>query len=102
MIYREKLEKVAFLDAIVGVASIMFNLNGEKVFGHIKRQYESRLFAEDYNVEYLRAKVEALRQLQERQVKKSREDNKLIDRLEAMGKMYEGDTPLPEKPKQKR
>lgn len=89
MVFRERKEKIATLDAVLDVVGKMFNINTESVFGYTKQKFEIEVFQETYDSNLLRAKVAAMRNVIDSVRKKRREENALVDRLNRMGEAYE-------------
>ena len=89
MIFRERQDKVAHLDAITQIVAQIFNLDATRVFGHILRGYTQEIFQETYDADLLRKKLEDLRRAQMKVQSRRRENVKQISRLEKMGEYYD-------------
>lgn len=85
MVFRERAEKVAHLDAIGKMIARVFNVDADKAFGSIVSEYASEVFQESYDADLLRRKVEIRRRALARVRAKKQRDLDLIKRLEAMG-----------------
>lgn len=86
MVFRERQERVAHLDAIGKmVARVFGNVDADKAFGGIISEYASEVFQETYDADLLRRKVMARRAVQARVRSKRQRDLDLIKRLERMG-----------------
>jgi hypothetical protein len=91
MVYRERREKSAFLEAIIDIVGVMNNLNTEKLFGHIKAKYELELYQETYDVDVLRSMMYALRSAVDMLKNRKREQSHMINKLDRLGEIYEKD-----------
>jgi len=89
MVFRERTEKLSYLQAIGRMFGTVMNLDPDKVFGPIIREYAREVFQETYDEERLRAKLKALRDAQKRIANKRAQDLRSIRRLEAFGEYYE-------------
>ena len=89
MIFRERQDKVAHLNAITRVVAQLYGLDSTRVFGHIVQSYSQEIFQETYDADLLRKKLEDLQRAQMRVRTKRREDVKQISRLEKMGEYYD-------------
>lgn len=102
-VFRERQEKVAHLDAVSKMIARVFNVDSHKAFGGIVADYAQEVFQETYDVELLRAKIQALRTAQGR-IRGERDNAKrMLDRLDRMGTYYDMELgsdlkPLPRKP----
>ena len=85
MVFRERQEQVAHLEAIGKMIARVFNVDADKAFGGIVSEYASEVFQETYDADLLRRKVEIRRQALARVRAKKQRDLDLIKRLEKMG-----------------
>jgi hypothetical protein len=85
MVFRERQERVAHLDAVGKMISRVFNVDADKAFGAIVSEYASEVFQETYDADLLRRKVAVRRAAQARVRAKKQRDIDLIKRLERMG-----------------
>ncbi len=85
MVFRERQEQVAHLEAIGKMIARVFNVDADKAFGGIVSEYASEVFQETYDADLLRRKVEIRRQALARVRAKKQRDLDLIRRLEKMG-----------------
>jgi hypothetical protein len=85
MVFRERAERVAHMDAIGKMIARVFNVDADKAFGGIVAEYASEVFQESYDADLLRRKVEIRRRALARVRAKKQRDLDLIKRLEAMG-----------------
>jgi len=85
MVFRERQERVAHMDAIGKMIARVFSVDSDKAFGGIVAEYASEVFQETYDVELLRKKVAVRRAAQARINAKKQRDVDLIKRLERMG-----------------
>jgi len=104
MVFRERQERVAHLDAIGKMVAKVFNMDSDKLFGHVVSEYAQEVFQETYDADLLRRKVNALRTAQRRVARRKSEDLRQLDRLERMGMFYDKTLgpdlqPVPEKTK---
>jgi len=102
MVFRERQERVAHLDAVGKMVAKVFNMDSDKLFGGVVSDYAREVFQETYDAGLLRRKVIALRKAQTLIATKRKEDLRQIDRLERMGKYYDQEfgadlQPLPQK-----
>lgn len=96
MVFRERHEKVAQMDAIGKMLARVFNINAEKLFSDVLAEYASEIFQEAYDPKALARKIAARRKAQERIRNKRRQDEELLRRLERMGEFYDQKQPEPE------
>jgi len=89
MVFRERAEKVANVRAMTKIVATLFNVNEDKVFGPITREYAKEVFQESYDAELLRKKIAALYRAQELIKEKQDERSRLMKRLDRMGEFYE-------------
>jgi hypothetical protein len=85
MVFRERSERVAHMDAIGKMIARVFNVDADKAFGVIVAEYASEVFQETYDADLLRRKVEMRREALARVRAKKQRDLDLIKRLEKMG-----------------
>jgi hypothetical protein len=93
MVFRERQERVAHLDAVGKMIARVFNVDADKAFSGIVSEYASEVFQETYDADLLRRKVELRRQAQLRIRAKRRRDEELIERLNRMGEFYDRQKP---------
>ncbi len=98
MVFRERQEKVAYLDAITRIVARVFSLDALRVFGGVVAEYAGEVFQETYDVELLRAKVQALREAQLRIRSRREHDKRMLNRLDRMGEFYDRELGLDLKP----
>lgn len=89
MVFRERQERVANMDAIGKMIARVFNTDADKAFGGIIAEYASEVFQETYDADLLRRKVERKRAAQARVRAKKQRDLDLIKRLERMGEFHD-------------
>lgn len=101
MVFRERQERVAHLDAIGKMVARVFSVDADKAFGGIIAEYASEVFQETYDADLLRKKVEMRREVQARIKAKKQRDLDLIKRLEKMGEYADKvwDQQIAKKPK---
>ena len=101
MVFRERQERVANLDAIGKMVARVFSVDADKAFGAIIAEYASEVFQETYDADLLRKKVEMRREVQARIRAKKQRDLDLIKRLERMGEYADKvwDQQIAKKPK---
>jgi hypothetical protein len=101
MVFRERQERVAHLDAIGKMVARVFSVDADKAFGGIIAEYASEVFQETYDADLLRRKVEMRRAVQARIKAKKQRDLDLIKRLERMGEYADKvwDAQIAKKPK---
>ena len=93
MVFRERQERVAHVDAIGKMIARVFNTDADKAFGAIISEYASEVFQETYDADLLRRKVALRREAQARVRNKRRRDEELIKRLDRMGDFYDRQKP---------
>lgn len=91
MVFRERHERVAHLEAIAKIVSRVFNLDAEKIFGHVIADYASEVFQETYDVNVLKKKVALKKRLKANVAAKRKRDEELIKRLDRMGDFYDSE-----------
>lgn len=96
MVFRERQERVAHVEAIGKMVARVFGADADKMFGDVIGEYASEVFQETYDADLLRRKIERRRAAQARVRAKLRKDQDMIRRLERMGEFYDQF----EKPKQ--
>jgi len=104
MVFRERQERVAHMEAIGKMVAKVFNMDPDKLFGHVVSDYAQEVFQEAYDADLLRQKVSALREAQRRIAKRKSEDMRQLDRLERLGMFYDKEfgpdlQPVPKKTK---
>jgi hypothetical protein len=97
MVFRERQERVAHMDAIGKMIARVFSVDPDKAFGAIVGEYAAEVFQETYDADLLRKRVAARRAAQARVRARKQLDLNLIKRLEKMGEYY--DLQKPKKPK---
>lgn len=85
MVFRERQERVAHVDAISKMIARVFSVDADKAFGGIVSEYAAEVFQETYDADLLRRRVAAQRSAQARVRAKKQRDLDLIKRLEKMG-----------------
>ena len=89
ILFRERRERVAHVEAFAKMIGRLFNLDAEKAFGGIVAEYTAEVFQESYDAEVLKKKIEAIRGAQKRLREKRQHDESMIDRLNKMGAFYD-------------
>jgi hypothetical protein len=89
MVFRERVEKVAHMDAIAKMIARVFGTDADKAFGAIVSEYASEVFQESYDADLLRRKIAARRAAHARVRERRQRDEELIQRLERMGEYYD-------------
>jgi hypothetical protein len=89
MIFRERQEKVAHMDAMAKMVARVFGVDASKMFGDVVSDYASEVFQESYDADLLREKIAAIRAAQERIIARRKHDEGMIERLERMGEFYD-------------
>lgn len=89
MVFRERTERVAHVDAIAKMIARLFNVEADKAFGGIVAEYASEVFQESYDVDLLRQKVAARRAAWDRVRAKRQRDEDMLKRLDRMGEYYD-------------
>jgi hypothetical protein len=85
MVFRERQERVAHVDAISKMIARVFSVDADKAFGPIISEYASEVFQETYDIDLLRQKLELRRAALARVNAKRRRDEELMERLNRMG-----------------
>lgn len=98
MVFRERQEKVANMNAVAKMISQVFSLDSERVFGGIVSDYASEVFQETYDADLLRRKIAIIRAAQERIRGRREHDLNMITRLDRMGQFYDREFGLDLKP----
>lgn len=101
MVFRERSERVAHVDAIAKMIARVFNTDADKAFGGIVAEYASEVFQETYDADLLRRKVAIRRAAHARVRAKKQRDLDLIQRLDKMGELADQTwgKEFPKKPK---
>ena len=89
MVFRERQEKVAQVQAIARIVAQVFGLDAERVFGGVVSDYASEVFQETYDPDLLRRKLAAIRVAQARVRRRKQHDLSPLTRLERMGDFYD-------------
>jgi hypothetical protein len=89
MIFRERQEKMSFAEMSTRVIGRILNVESDKAFGGILAQYAMDVFQEDYNVDVLKQKIDALRSAQRSIQANIAYDKRMLSRLDAMGEYYD-------------
>ena len=89
MVFRERQEKVAFLEAITRVVGRMYNLDSDKAFGYIVGEYAGEVFQETYDINLLRQKMAAIRRAQAKVRAARAMRTNTLTRLDRMGEFYD-------------
>lgn len=89
VVFRERHEKVTFLESITEILGRLYNLDVSKVFGHIIGNYASEVFQETYDADLLKEKMAAIRHAQERLQKLRTTQERHLGRLDRMGEYYD-------------
>jgi hypothetical protein len=89
VVFRERQEKVAHVEAIAKIVAQVFGLDAERVFGGVVSDYASEVFQETYDPDLLRRKIAAIRVAQARVSQRKQHDLGLLTRLEKMGDFYD-------------
>lgn len=85
MVFRERQERVAHVDAIGKMIARVFNADADKLFGAIVAEYASEVFQEAYDPDLLKRRI-ALRRLAQARVREKRKhDEDMLRRLDRMG-----------------
>jgi hypothetical protein len=93
MVFRERQERVAHLNAIAQMIACVFNANADKAFSGIIAEYASEVFQETYDADLIKKRVAARRRAQARIHAKRRQDEDLMKRLDRMGDFYDQEKP---------
>lgn len=84
MVFRERQERVAHLDAISKMVARTRGVNEDKAFADIIGEYASEVFQETYDADLLKRKIAHRRLAQARVRAKRRADEELINKLNRM------------------
>lgn len=93
MVFRERQERVAHMDAIGKMVARVYNVDPEKAFGHVVSEYASEVFQETYDADLLKRRVTIRRRAQARVREKRQRDVDLLKRLDRMGDFYDQEKP---------
>jgi hypothetical protein len=85
MIFRERQERVAHLDAIGKMIARVLGADPDKAFAEIITEYASEVFQETYDSDLLKRRLEARRRAQAAVRRRRQADLDLIKRLDRMG-----------------
>lgn len=94
MVFRERSERVAHMEAIGKMISRMYNIDSDKAFGGIVAEYASEVFQESYDPELLKYKIRERKRAQAKVKAKRERDESLIKRLDKMGEFYDKVEPV--------
>jgi len=89
MVFRERQEKVAHVQAIAKIVAQVFGLDAERVFGGVVSDYASEVFQETYDPDLLRRKLAAIRVAQTRVRQRKQHDLNQLTRLDKLGDFYD-------------
>lgn len=89
MVFRERQERVAHLDAIGKMIGRVLNVDAEKAFSGILADYAGEVFQETYDADLLKKKISIKKAAQARVAARRRRDEELIRRLDRMGDFYD-------------
>lgn len=89
VVFRERQEKVAQLDAMMRMIARVFHLDADRAFGDLLSTYARETFWETYDPERLRERMEALAAARRKIRQKRTEDLRLLGRLERLGEFYD-------------
>lgn len=89
MVFRERQERVAHVDAIAKMIARVFNVDADKAFGGIVAEFASEVFQEAYDPDLLRRRIAIRRGAQARIRAKRQQDEALLQRLDRMGEFYD-------------
>lgn len=85
MVFRERQERVAHLDAVGKMIARLYNADADKLFAPIVSEYAAEVFQETYDADLLRRKVSMRRAAQARVRARRRQDEDMIRKLDRMG-----------------
>lgn len=85
MVFRERQERVAHMDAIAKMIARVFGTDSDKAFGGIVSDYAIEVFQATYDADLLREKIAVRRATQARVRARRKRDEAMIQRLERMG-----------------
>lgn len=89
MVYRERNEKVALLESVVTITCNILGIDPNKFSGVALAKYAMEVFQEDYNAEFLQARLEQIKNSQLRIKKEQDRQAELMARIERMGEFYD-------------
>ena len=89
MVFRERQEKVAHMEAFTQIVGKLFNLDTDRVFGVIVKTYAGEVFQETYDAELLKQKMAVIRQAQERIRNLRQERARQLTKLDRLGEYYD-------------
>jgi hypothetical protein len=89
MVFRERQERIAHMDAIGQMIARVFNVDADKAFGGVLAEYASEVYQESYDADLLKQKIAALREAQSRVRAKRRRDEDMLKRLDRMSEYYD-------------
>jgi DUF438 domain-containing protein len=89
MVFRERHEKVAHLEAFTQILGRLFNLDSDRAFGHIVRVYAGEVFQETYDADLLKQKMDAIRRAQKRIRSVRLERERQLTKLDRLGEYYD-------------
>lgn len=85
MVFRDRQERVAHVDAIGKMIARVFSVDADKLFGAIVAEYASEVFQEAYDPDLLKRRI-TLRRIAQARVREKRErDEEMLRRLDKMG-----------------
>jgi len=84
MVFRERQERVAHMDAISKMIARMFNMDADKMFSGILADYAFEVFQESYDADQLRRRAEARRAAQQRIRARREHDQAMMRKLEGL------------------
>jgi hypothetical protein len=86
MVFRERQERVAHMDAVAKMLARLFNVDADKMFGHVMSEYAFEVFQEAYDADLLRKRADAKRKAQQRVRAKRQQEEDLMKKLDNMEK----------------
>ena len=89
MVFRERQERVAHLEAVAKMIARVYNVDNAKAFGAIIAEYAGEVFQETYDADLLKKKIALRRAAQARIRAKRQRDLDLLKRLDRMGEFYD-------------
>ena len=89
MVFRERHEKVAYMEALTQIMGRLFNLDADKAFGYIVRTYAGEVFQETYDADLLKRKMGAIRRAQKRVHAVRLERERQLTKLDRLGEYYD-------------
>ena len=93
MVFRERQERIAHMDAISRMIARVFNVDADKAFGGVVSEYASEVYQESYDADLLKQKIALLRQAQARVRAKRKRDEDMLKRLDRIGDYYDQQIP---------